>query len=181
MKRILIAVLIGLCGCRSTPQVRLHPAPRPEPVDARIADVVRAYHLGRYVDPTGAMHDGHTMYRVEMESRWDLRPTATRWSAGAPDPAYSPPPLNDLVIAELRRQQEVTERVMREASQLADSHDALQQLIAYMTRVAREHGLFTSRVQHSEERLSRLEGRIRAQESPGPDQQPQTHHDDEKE
>ena len=78
---VLLAIaLTGLQGCRhSAPaRVELRPLPpaAPSMTPVRTSEQVRAYHLGRTVDPSrpDLMHEAHTIYRLEQQAHWDLRP-----------------------------------------------------------------------------------------------------------
>jgi hypothetical protein len=131
MKYLTFALLLVFTSCasRPKPQVTVRPMPAPvvEPVDSvRFTEVIRAYHIGRYVDPNhpDVMHEQHPVFRVEAVSRWNLKP-GDPCAPGAVllnpprDAAFSPPPANDAVVAEMNRQKDATERVMREARKLA--------------------------------------------------------------
>ena len=48
-------------------------------------------------------------------------------------------PTNDVILAEINRQREATERVMSEAFRLARSYDELQKVIKEMDAVATNH------------------------------------------
>lgn len=157
MKILIVAIAIALTGCRSPQPARVYSGSVAEPTEVRYPDSVQAYHIGRHVDPSGALHEGHTVYRIETEARWNLHPGTTRLPPLPEAAAYSPPPLNDEIVAELHRQQDATERVMWEATQLAKSYDELEQVIINMTRVAKEHAFTASQVRFVERRLDQLE------------------------
>ena len=83
------------------------------------------------------MHEQHVVYRVEENTRWDLRP-GHHWrqlpfSPRTPsrDAAFSPLPVNDAVLAEVNAQKLATVQIMVEArtlsSALAQFQAALQQ------------------------------------------------------
>ncbi len=165
MKTWMYLSLICVVGCSSaTPRVVVRPLPAPavEPLGKiRCAEVVRAYHVGRYVDPNHplAMHEQHPVYRVEASSRWDLHP-GPPWPATAnllnppPDAAFSPPPVNDAVIAEIGRQREATDRVIQEARRLAQSHEEFQRVIQQMQTVVTNHVRLSSRFAEIEQRVT---------------------------
>ena len=86
MKYIALIPLVFLASCASRPQYVFQPVPPPpvEPVEAvRYGEVVRAYHIGRYVDPNHpeTMHEQHPVHRIETSARWNLHPG--RSSAGS--------------------------------------------------------------------------------------------------
>jgi hypothetical protein len=113
-------VFVASCASRPKPQIVVRPAQPPavEPVEAvRYAEIVRAYYIGRYVDPNHpeTMHEQHPVYRIETSARWNLHPgslNAVNSLNPTRDSAFAPPPTNDVVLAEMNRQREATERVM---------------------------------------------------------------------
>src|SRR5467141_668468 len=123
MKYLAFIPLVFLASCASRPQLVLRPASPAafEPIEAvRYAEVIRAYHVGRFVDPNHpeTMHEQHPVYRIESSARWNLHPgplnTANLLNPPR-DAAYAPTPTNDVVLTEINRQRETTERVMQEA------------------------------------------------------------------
>ena len=154
MKYLALIPLVLVASCASRPKVVLRPTPPPpvEPVESvRYGEVVRAYHVGRYVDPNQpeTMHEQHPMYRMEGGARWNLHPgplnTANLLNP-PPDAAFAPPPTNDVLVAEMNRQRETTARVMLEAAKLAQSYGELQTVLVEMKNVARNNALLGARV-----------------------------------
>jgi len=161
MKYLALIPLALVTSCASRPQVVLRPTPPPavEPVEAvRYGEVVRAYHVGRYVDPNHpeTMHEQHPVYRLEASARWNLHPgplnTANLLNP-PPDAAFAPPPTNDVLVAEMNRQREATVRVMSEAAKLAQSYGELQTVLGEMKNVARNNALITVRLATNEQRV----------------------------
>jgi hypothetical protein len=74
-----------------------------------------------------------------------------------PDAASAPSPTNDVLIAEMNRQREVTARVMSEAGKLAQSYGELQGVLAEMKNVARTSALLSQRFATNESRIIELE------------------------
>jgi len=157
-------VLVASCASRP-PQVVVRPLPPPavEPIESvRYGEVVRAYHLGRYVDPNHpeTMHEQHPMYRVEVSAHWNLHPgplgTANLLNP-PPDAAFSPLPTNDVLVAEMNRQREVTARVMQETLKLSQSYGELQGVLTEMKSVARTSALLNQRFATNESRIIELE------------------------
>src|SRR5580692_10566949 len=101
MKSLHLIPLLFLSACSTTPKLVLRPQQPPASTDnstVRYPEVVRAYHFGRYVDPNDdlVMHEEHTVYRVEENTRWDLHPGAGGGGTTMPrDAAFSPAPVND--------------------------------------------------------------------------------------
>ena len=79
MKYLALIPLVFVASCASRPQLalRLAPPTAVAPVESvRYAEVVRAYHVGRQVDPDHPelMSEGHPVYRLEVSPRWNLHP-----------------------------------------------------------------------------------------------------------
>ena len=161
MKYLALIPLVLVASCASRPQLVIRPSPPPavEPVEAvRYGEVVRAYHIGRYVDPNHpeAMHEQHPVYRIEVSARWNLHPgplnTANLLNP-PPDAAFAPPPTNDVLVAEMNRQREATASVMLEAAKLAQSYGELQAVVVEMKNVARNSALLSVRLATNEQRV----------------------------
>ena len=129
MKSFHLIPLLFLSACSTSPKVALRPQPSPtvENASVRYPEVVRAYHFGRYVDPGDdlVMHEQHTVYRVEENTRWSLRtatdlPPATMGTNafGTPvlrDAAFSPTPVNDDILAEVNSQRLATTQILTQS------------------------------------------------------------------
>lgn len=165
MKYLALIPLLLVASCASRPQVVVRPLPRPavEPIDAvRYGEVVRAYHIARYVDPNHpeTMHEQHPVYRIEVSARWNLHPGSLNTANllnPPPDAAFVPPPTNDVLVAEMNRQREATVRVMQEAGKLAQSYGELQGVLTEMKNVARNSALLNLRFATNESRIIELE------------------------
>lgn len=162
MKYIALIPLVFVASCASRPQLVVRPAPPAavEPVETvRYSEVVRAYYIGRYVDPNNpeTMHEQHPVYRVETSARWNLHPgplnTANLLNP-PPDAAFTPPPTNDALLAEMNRQREATARVLQEAARLAQSYGELQAVVVEMKNVARNSVLVGARLANTEQRVA---------------------------
>ena len=131
-----------------------------EPVEAvRYSEVVRAYYVGRFVDPNHpeTMNEQHPVYRIETSARWNLHPgpaNTVNLLNPPSDAAFAPSPTNDAVIAEMNRQREMTERVMSEAVRLAHSYEELQRVFTEMKTVARNNALIGARLANTEQRVA---------------------------
>ena len=155
-------VLVASCASRPQPVVRLMPTPAVEPVGAvRYGELVRAYHVGRYVDPNHpeTMQEGHEVYRVEVSSRWNLHPglSAASLLNPPPDAAFALPPTNDALVAELNHQRETTALVMQQAVKLAQSYNELQSVFVKMKNVARNNAVLNARLASTEQRITGFE------------------------
>jgi hypothetical protein len=166
MKYLAIIPLLLAASCASHPQpqvvVRPLPPPAVEPVEAmRYAEVVRAYHVGRYVDPNQplTMYEQHPVYRIEAVAQWNLHPgplwpAATNLLNPPHDAAFAPPPVNDAVVAEIGRQREATDQVIHEARRLAQSHEEFQGVIQQMQTVGTNQRQLRARLADTEQRMA---------------------------
>ena len=162
MKYLALIPLVFVASCASRPQLVVRPAPPAavEPVEAvRYSEVVRAYYVGRFVDPNHpeTMNEQHPVYRIETSARWNLHPgpaNTVNLLNPPPDAAFAPPPTNDAVTAEMNRQREATERVMSEAVRLSRSYEELQNIFSQMKTVARNNALLGARVSNTEQRVA---------------------------
>ena len=162
MKYLALIPLVLVPSCASHPQLLVRPAlpAAAEPVEAlRYSEVVRAYYIGRYVDPnhSEAMHEQHPVYRIETSARWNLHPgplNAANLLNPPPDAAFAPTPANDVVAAEMNRQREATARVMQEATRLAQSYNELQAVVLEMRNVAQSSVLLGARLADTERRVA---------------------------
>jgi hypothetical protein len=176
MKYLALIPLVLVASCASRPQVVLRPTPPPpvEPVEAvRYGEVVRAYHVGRYVDPNHpeAMHERHPVYRIEASARWNLHPgplNTVNLLNPPPDAAFAPPPTNDVLAAEMNRQREATSRVMGEAAKLAQSYGELQTVLGEMKNVARNNALLNVRLATNEQRVVEFSRELQKLSTPPP-------------
>ena len=164
-----VAVVAGCVTQRPEPLVQVRPLPSPTlpRPELRYPERVQAYHLGRHIDPLrpGLMRGAHPVYRIEAEAAWNLHPDEKTDHRVLPlptnpagDPAFAPRPLDDAIVAELNRQQDATERVMWEATQLARSYDQLQDVIADMTRIAAEFPFLRHRLDLTTREVRDLQG-----------------------
>jgi|SRR5579883_1219005 hypothetical protein len=162
MKYLALIPLVFVASCASRPQLVVRPTPPAavEPVEAvRYSEVVRAYYIGRFVDPNhpDTMNEQHPVYRIESSARWNLHPGSAQTVNllnPPPDAAFAPPLANDAVTAEMNRQRETTERVMSEAVRLSRSYEELQNIFSQMKTVARNNALLGARVATTEQRVA---------------------------
>ena len=162
MKYLNLIPLVFVASCASRPHVLVRPAPPlvREPIEAvRYSEVVRAYYVGRYVDPNHpeTLNEQHPIYRIETSARWNLHPGPLRTAnlLNPPlDAAFVPPPTNDIVVAEMNRQRENTQRVMTEAARLAQSYGELQAVVTEMKNVAKNNFLIGARLANTEQRVA---------------------------
>jgi len=165
MKYLALIPLVFVASCASRPQLAVRPAPPAAAAPAeslRYAEVARAYHVGRHIDPDhpDMMAEGHPVYRIEVSSRWNLHPgspNAATLLNPPPDAAFGPPPTNDVVVAEMNRQREATALVMQQAARLAQSYQELQKVFVEMKTVAQNNALLNARLAATEQRVTVFE------------------------
>ena len=163
MKSLALIPLVFVAACASSrPQLIVRPAPSAvvEPIESvRYSEVVRAYYIGRFVDPNhpDTMHEQHPVYRIESSARWNLHPSSAHTANllnPPPDAAFAPPPTNDAMVAEINRQREATGRGNSEAARLSRSYEELQNIFSQMKNVARNNALLGARVANTEQRVA---------------------------
>ena len=177
---ILCPLCICLAGCTSQrigtvapPPPPVPPVPRDAADSIRYPETLRAYHMGRHVDPSNPlmMHENHTFYRVEVTSRWNLRPGPPTEALAAkleslPDPAHTPAPVNDEITAELNHQKEMTRKVTTEASRLTETLEQLSAALADARTQARQNVALKEKLSQMEQRLVALENELRQSQKP---------------
>jgi len=78
--KYLVPLLIVLSGCasqRSAAPVTAVAVKAKTPAGVRTAEIVKAYPVGRYTDPSfpEEMHERHTVYRREQSAGWNYQPS----------------------------------------------------------------------------------------------------------
>jgi len=128
MKPFHLIPLMFLTACSTTPKLTLQPQPPPPTADnsaVRYPEIINAYHIGRYVDPNDdlVMHEQHVVYRVEENTRWNFHPGPLDGVVPAlppaRDPAFSPAPVNDAILAEVNSQRIATAQITAQARVLS--------------------------------------------------------------
>jgi hypothetical protein len=137
MKSFYFIPLLFLSACTTAPKIAVRPQTPSLAADTvRYPEVVRAYHFGRYVDPSNdlVMHEQHTVFRVEANTRWDLHPGTGVNECSIPssphDSAYSPLPINDAVLAEVNAQKLATVQILMQSRTLSAALGQFQNALA---------------------------------------------------
>jgi hypothetical protein len=175
MKTFYFIPLMFLTACSTAPKLVLQPQP-PSPLAAdtvRYPEVVRAYHIGRYADPNDdlVMHEQHVVYRVEENTRWDLRPANAGSDVFFPvvpsprDAAFCPLPVNDAVLAEINAQKLATVQIMVQTRTLSSALAQFQAALQQTRTNLQETAVLRASVIQMKKRLDALET---AQEQPQP-------------
>ncbi len=164
MKSLYLIPLLFLSACSTTPKLTLRPQPPSPAADTvRYPEVVRAYHFGRYVDPHDdlVMHEQHTVFRVEENTRWDLHP-ATGVNEFTPQPsprdaAFSSPPINDAVLAEVNAQKLATAQITMQSRTLSAALAQFQTALSQTKINLQEMAALRATVNDMKHRLDALE------------------------
>ena len=148
MKTYYLIPLLFLSACSTAPKLTLLPQ-QPSAMNVngiRYPEVLHAYHVGRYADPNDdlIMHEQHTVYRVEENTRWNFHPGPADGNLPALPPrdaAFAPAPVNDAILAEVNSQRLATAQIMMQArtlsSALSQFQIALQQTKTNFQETAR--------------------------------------------
>ena len=167
MKIIYLIPLLFLPAC-STPKLALRPLPSLSDSDnsaVRYPEVVRAYHVGRYADPNDdlVMHEQHTVFRIEENTRWSLR-TATMGNnpvfPAVPitrDAAFSPTPVNDEILAEVNSQRLATAQIMGQSRNLSTALVQFQSSLQQTRTNFQQTAVLRAAVSDMKQRLDALE------------------------
>ena len=170
MKTYYVIPLLFLSACSTVPKLALHPQQSP-PTDSsavRYPEVVRAYHVGRYVDPNDdlVMHEHHAIYRVEENTRWNFHPGfGDDYLPALPshDAAFAPAPVNDTILAEVNSQRLATTEIMMQARTLSAALAQFQAALQQTKTNLQETAVLRATVIEMKQRLTALEA---AQEQP---------------
>jgi hypothetical protein len=164
MKIFYLIPLLFLSACSTAPRLALRPQPSPPMDDSavRYPEVVRAYHIGRYVDPNDdlVMHDQHAVYRVEENTRWNFHPGLAGGNLLAPPPrdaAFAPAPVNDAILAEVNSQRLATTEIMMQARTLTAALSQFQSALQQTKTNFQETAILRASVDDMKRRLAALE------------------------
>jgi hypothetical protein len=148
MKMFYLVPLLFLSACSTAPKLTLRPqqSPATSADGIRYPEVLHAYHIGRYADPNDdlIMHEQHTVYRVEENTRWNFHPGPVDGNLPTLPPrdaAFAPAPVNDAILAEVNSQRLATTEIMMQArtlsAALAQFQSALSQTKTNLQETAR--------------------------------------------
>lgn len=167
-----IPLVVLLASCASKPAQRIVPVTpemsgrvlkRGETASVRHPEVIKAYPVGRYVEPRkrGVMHEAHTLYRVESSPKWNLTRPSGPPTIPTPVATASRPSGNELTV-ELNRQRQATQAVIQGgqivSGKLTEMTEALQQ-----NRVlAEQNAAMRKELQDTRQRLESLEDEMRS-------------------
>ena len=186
MKTIYLIPLLLLSACASNRNPGVLGMSRPVPgttlpgddiESVRYSENIKAYNVGRYVDPNNAlvMHERHVVYRVETTAKWNLHPNAPATVALGPavqiiDPARKEGPTTAEVIAEVNRQKAATQTVIDQGKRLNDSLMHISSALDASKQVAEQNRQLKTDLDLTKQRLDLLETEIRGQQQASPAQ-----------
>lgn len=170
-----LTLLLASCASRHGPVVRVTPRAVPGTTlpsegmeSVRYGENIRAYPIGRYIDPNNRriMHEGHTLYRVESTAKWNLHPNQRLTVPLGPiarirDSARSRSALSDELTMELNRQREATKAVMQGGQAVAQKLDQLTSSVQQTKQVAAQSAALQEEVNTAKQRLDALEEELR--------------------
>lgn len=181
MKRIAIFIpLIFLSACASKKSVVVH---MPPPVSGtilssddmesvRYGENVKAYSLGRYIDPNDplVMHEAHTIYRVETTAKWNLHPNAPEDVPAGPvsgiiDSAHVDSPITPIVAAEVSRQKALTQALLQQSREMNAVVNEFAKAIPATLTVATNNARLESEVDAANSRIDALADEFRRTQS----------------
>ncbi len=179
---ISLPILLAACATRHETVVRMTPADVPgttlpsEGIETvRYAENIRAYSLGRYIDPnnSGIMHEGHTIYRVETTAKWNLHPNQPVAVPLGPinhihDTARTRVLLRDELAAELNRQKEATKTVIQSEQTVSQKLGELSAAVQQTRKMAGQTAQLQQAVNTANQRLDLLEEELRKSQTKAP-------------
>lgn len=181
MKYLTLIPLVFVTSCASHPTrhvfMSVPPPPAVEPIEGvRYPDLVRAYHVGRSVDPNhpDEMQEAHTVFRVEAQSRWNRHPGRLPLAPLVPgaalkNAAFSPAPVNDAIVAELNRQKAIMQTIIAQHTKLTESLQQLGAALVEAKSVAQGERVLREQLNGALKRLDLLQAemkRLQAEQVP---------------
>ena len=167
MKQIAIVplvVVVAACAShapKTTPVASTAPISRSvtDPSGIRLAEQIREYRFGRYVDPGDplVMHDAHPVYRIEQTAAWNLRPDSkTQLSRSSPAPQSPGTTQRDAELAELNKQRAATRAFTEQAATLNQRLAEFTKAIAQTQEIAKQNLLLKQEIDSIRKRLDTL-------------------------
>ena len=178
---LFLPMILAACASRPTPPMRMSAHDVPGTAlpgkgveSVRYAENIKAYPLGRYVDPSNSriMHEGHRIYRVETTPKWNLHPNESVVVPLGPrrvrDSARVASPVGDELIAELNQQKEATKAMMQGGQLVTQKLGELAGKLQQTQQVAAQNIQLKQEVDTAKQRLDALEEQLRAKPPTAP-------------
>jgi hypothetical protein len=170
-----------LAGCASNPKLPMSGAipgntlPGESVESVRYSENVKAYNIGRYVDPNNSltMHERHEVYRVETTAKWNLHPNGPAAVPIGPvvqiiDAAHKDAPTTPEIIAEVNRQKAATQTVIQQGERLNQTLTQLSTALTESRQVNEQNLELRKDFDLTKQRLDLLEAELRSQQKGGP-------------
>ena len=189
---LLIPFPFLLVACATKPVRLVETSPRAVPgttlstdgvESVRYAENIKAYPLGRYVDPNNSriMHEGHSIYRVETTVKWNLHPNEPVSMPLGPvhvrDSARTSAPIGDELVAQLNQQKEATKAIVQGGQAVSQKLGELAIKMQQTQEFAAQNAVLKQEVNTAKQRLDALEEELRKQQrtarAPQPNDRPQ--------
>ncbi|MCG3147782.1 MAG: hypothetical protein PCFJNLEI_01223 [Verrucomicrobiae bacterium] len=184
MNILYLIPLLFVTACASNRKPTVVQMPRPVPgttlpseeiESVRYSENLKAYNVGRYVDPNSrlVMHERHVVYRVETTAKWNLHPNAPATVALGPavqiiDPARKDGPTTSEVVAEVNRQKAATQAVIQQGQRLNDTLTQISTALDANKQVAEQNRQLKTELDLTKQRLDLLEAELRRQQPANP-------------
>jgi len=181
MKKIILLIpLLFLSACASKkPVIVRMPPPVPGttiPSDdlesVRYGENVKAYSIGRYLDPNDGlvMHEAHTVYRVETTAKWNLHPGEAVTVPMGPvvgiiDPARRESPVTAEVVAEVNRQKAAAQALLEQGTRLNLTLNQLSQTVSVTKQISDDNAQLKTSLNATQQRLGMLEEAFRQKQA----------------
>lgn len=183
MKLPYLLPLLMLTACASNPKPHMSRSipgnilPSEAAESVRYSENIKAYNVGRYVDPSNrlVMHERHVVYRVETTAKWNLHPNAPAAIAFGPvvqivDPARKDAPTTPEIIAEVTKQKAATQAVIEQGERLNQTLTKLSTAMNASREVNEQNLQLKKEFDLTKQRLDLLEADIRNQQQASPTQ-----------
>ncbi len=178
-----VPVIVLLASCSSKPAPRVvvvgpessgKVMNRGEAATVRHPETIKAYPVGRYVEPRhkGVMHEAHTLYRVEQTPRWNLaRPAGAVTTPALPLSRASTPSGSELTV-ELNRQRQATQAVMQSGQVVSDKLAEMTAALEGNRVLAEQNAAVREELHATRLRLEALEKEMRSRPASAPASSP---------
>ena len=177
MKIHFLIPLVLLASCASHPRPRVVQTPVSVPGNTlpssaaesvRYSENVKAYPIGRYIDPNNdlVMHERHTIYRVETTAKWNLHPGGPPTvplgpALGIVDAARHNSPVNAEVVAEVSRQKATTQALLDQGAKLNQTLSQLSGSFQLIKQLGEENQQMRQQLTATQNRLDLFEQELR--------------------
>jgi hypothetical protein len=180
MKACFLIPLVFLTACASNQKPRVSvmnlvpaaPQPAPTVESVRYPENIKAYPVGRYLDPNNAlvMHERHTIYRVETTAQWNLNPNTPAAVPLGPvvgliDPARREAPMNAEAVAEVNRQKAATHALLDQGAKFDQTLSQLSGALQVTARLGEQNRQLRDELTTAQKRLDALEQELRKKQA----------------